>query len=405
VERANPFGIKTMDSLDSVIHHKPEELEWLLDAMFEQVVIGMAYVTPGGRLLRVNQRLSNMLGHPREELLNRTLLAMTHPEDEAIAHECYQRMLNGEFQTYALEIRYLRRDGSFIWVHQTTALLREPGGPPHYFIILFEDVTERRKLEEERVQLLAREQEARAAAQANEMALRRANQSMDEFFAIASHEMNSPITAIKGYIQLAEFRLHSGSLVGGLETLQQADYQCNRLSRLVGDLLDVSRARQGKMMMRFSPCDLIAIVQRTVEEQQVSAPERSIHLSLPALKAVPIVADADRIGQVLTNYLSNALRYSPQEAPVVVSLRVEAGKACVAVRDEGPGIPLEQQELIWERFHQVDLLNFSSGLGLGLYISKMIICQHQGSVSLESAPGLGSTFYFTLPLADASDVE
>jgi PAS domain S-box-containing protein len=394
-----------MDSLDSVIHNEPKELGWLLDAMFEQVVIGMAYVTPSGKLLRVNQRLSNMLGYPREEMLHRTLLAMTHPEDEAIAYEYYQRMLNGEFQTYALEIRYLRRDGSYIWLHQTTALLREPGGPPHYFIIIFEDVTERRKLEEERVQLLAREQEARAQAQANEMALRKVNQSMDEFFAIASHEMSNPITAIKGYIQLAEYRLRSGSLVEGLEILRQADYQCNRLSRLVGDLLDVSQARQGKMIMRFSPCDLATIVQRTVEEQQVSAPERSIRLSLPAHKAVPIVADADRIGQVLTNYLSNALRYSPQEAPVVVSLCVESGKARVTVHDEGPGIPFEQQELIWERFHQVDLFNFSSGLGLGLYISKMIIGMHQGSVGLESAPGLGSTFYFTLPLADTDNVE
>jgi PAS domain S-box-containing protein len=394
-----------MDSLDSAIHDAPKELEWLLDAMFEQVVIGMAYVMPDGRLLRANQRLSDMLGYPREELVGRTLLALTHPEDNAIARECYQRMLNGEFQTYALEIRYLHRDGSCIWLHQTAALLREPGGPPQYFIILFEDVTERRKLEEERVQLLAREQEARAQAQANETALRKANQSMDEFFAIASHEVSSPITAIKGYIQLAEYRLHSGSLIEGLESLRLADYQCNRLSRLVGDLLDISRARQGKLMMRFSPCDLTAIVQRAVEEQRVSAPEHSIRLSLPVLKAVPIVADADRIGQVLTNYLSNALRYSPQEAPIVVSLRVDDCEARVAVRDEGPGIPLEQQEFIWERFHQVDMLQFSGGLGLGLYISKMIISMHQGSVGLESAPGMGSTFYFTLPLADVSEVD
>ena len=116
-----------------------------------------------------------------------------------------------------------------------------------------------------------------------------------------------------------------------------------------------------------------------------------------------MVADADRIGQVVTNYLTNALKYSPVDRPIEVFLAIEGQMARVSVQDEGPGLSPAEQQAIWERFYQVERIKVQSGsgtgLGLGLYICQTIIEQHQGKVGVQSSPGEGSTFWFSLPLA------
>jgi len=124
---------------------------------------------------------------------------------------------------------------------------------------------------------------------------------------------------------------------------------------------------------------------------------------------VPVVADADRIGQVVTNYLTNALKYSAADRPVEVSLQLEEKMARVSVHDEGPGLSTEEQQHIWERFHQVDRIKVQSGssggLGLGLHICRTIVERHHGQVGVESIPGEGSTFWFTLPLVSDTSGE
>jgi len=258
----------------------------------------------------------------------------------------------------------------------------------------------------ERERLLREREESRA----NEIALRAANRRMDEFLGIACHELKTPLAAIKGNVQLAERRLQR--LTSDRKTqidrllpdlLENANRQTDRLDRLVSDLLDVSRIQVGKLEMRSEPCDLEPIVQETIQEQRMINPTRSILVEMPAEEAVPIEADAVRIGQVVANYLTNALKYSSVDKPVTVSLEMEGPVARVSVQDEGPGLPPAEQERIWERFHRVRGVEVQTGsgigLGLGLYISKTIITWHGGRVGVASTPGQGSTFWFTLPLA------
>jgi K+-sensing histidine kinase KdpD len=267
----------------------------------------------------------------------------------------------------------------------------------------------------------------REAARANALALQQANQRMDEFLSIASHELRTPLTAAKANVQIAGRQLDTllrdltseregdERVTRGIERartlLDRTDRQLDRQDRLVGDLLDVSRIQTGKLDIQPVPADLGAIVREAVREQRLAQPGRDITLALPPDDAPVIVeADADRIGQVVTNYLTNALKYSPESAPVAVWLERDdkegaRGVARVAVRDEGPGLEPEQQARIWERFHRVPGIEAQSagvGLGLGLYISKTIIERHGGAVGVESAPGQGSTFWFTLPLAGAT---
>ena len=230
---------------------------------------------------------------------------------------------------------------------------------------------------------------------------------------MVSHELRTPLTVILGLIELAlrhiELRPNSlapeaEELINQIErVLKRASGQVEIEVRLVEELLDVSRLEMHKFELSLQRENLVTIVQETVANQQQAAPTRDIELVLPPDELVLVIADAGRIGQALTNYLTNALKYAPVEQVVSVHLEVEASVARVSVRDQGPGLTPEQQLRVWERFYQAaapGLRGPDRGLGLGLAIAKAIVEQHQGQVGVESAPGRGSTFWFTLPLAD-----
>ena len=300
--------------------------------------------------------------------------------------------------------------------HLIGMLALDYGGAEHAYtteeIRLTEAVARLTGLTLERERLLRE----RAEAQANALALREANRQMDAFMGIASHELKTPLTTIRLHLQLMQRRLHQlqsqqstpvADLLQRLALFQdqftRTEYQTERLNRLVNDLLDVSRIQTGKLTIRAEPADLAAIITEAAAEQREANPDRALRLHLPEGQPVIISVDTERIMQVVTNYLTNALKYSSEEQPVDVGLEVEGAWARLWVRDQGPGLSLEQQGHLWERFYRAPGIEVQSGsgigLGLGLYISRTIIAQHQGQVGMQSAPDQGSTFWFTLPLS------
>jgi signal transduction histidine kinase/PAS domain-containing protein len=267
----------------------------------------------------------------------------------------------------------------------------------------------------ERERLLREAAEARASA----LALHEANRRMDEFLSIVSHELRTPVTVIKANLQVLTRRLARPESFGASSTAEligRTDRQVSRLIRLLDDLVDISRIRAGQLELRPEGINLAELVRDVIEGQRLAHPDRTIRLELsPAAEDAQVEADPDRIGQVLTNYLTNALKYSASHQPVVVSLRVEADQQLgegaeeqvrVSVHDRGPGIPPEEQMQVWALFHRVPGIEVVSGsgvgLGLGLHISKTIVERHGGEVGVESAPGEGSTFWFTLLLAESA---
>ncbi|MGE5334552.1 MAG: ATP-binding protein, partial [Nitrososphaerota archaeon] len=300
------------------------------------------------------------------------------------------------------------------------------GGPPHIFSederALSEAVAQLGAVALEREHLLRVSSEAKA----RELAAVDARRQMNDFLGIATHELRTPLTSVTANVQMALRLLASLSQLlpdddpvvtaaadelRGLPSLLQrcavllerTDRQMLRLNRLVGDLVDVSRIQAGKLELRPEACDLITIVREAVHEQRASWPQRTVALTLPRRASIAITADGDRIGQVVTNLLTNALKYSPDDAEVTVSVRTAAGGVRVDVRDQGPGISPAYQAHLWERFYRVPGIEQQSGsgvgLGLGLSICKTIVERHGGQVGVESAAGKGSTFWFSLPLS------
>jgi PAS domain S-box-containing protein len=257
----------------------------------------------------------------------------------------------------------------------------------------------------------------RANARANELALREANRRMDEFLGMTSHELKTPLTSIKGNTQLTVRQLRNSmqNMQRMQEMMVSTERQIRLLDRLVDDLLDISRTQSSQLQLSLAPCDLCTIVQDVVEEQRRVWPNRTINLTLPSEEKAPILADAGRINQVITNYLTNAYKYSFEDRPIdVIVQRKDDQQVRVSVKDQGTGLSREEQIYIWERFHRVhsseqddQTAGTHAGLGLGLYICKTIIEQHEGEVGVESESGVGSTFWFILPLlvGDALEAE
>ncbi|HEU5439116.1 MAG TPA: GAF domain-containing protein [Ktedonobacterales bacterium] len=260
----------------------------------------------------------------------------------------------------------------------------------------------------------------RARSEAHVLALHEAQATMDSFIGVAGHELKTPLTTAVASSQLAARRLQSLAaairaldapgaeslepLIAPLEKLiDRISAAAHRQGRLVDDLLDVSRIQSGRLELERQPLDLRQLVAEVVEEQRLHHPGRTVLLRLPGAE-VRVLADPDRIGQAVTNLLTNALKYSPSNASVTVQVRVQGNMAQVRVRDRGPGIPPDEQAYVWNRFHRVPGVEVQSGsgvgLGLGLYITHEIVERHEGETGVVSAPSRGSTFWFALPLAD-----
>ncbi len=299
------------------------------------------------------------------------------------------------------------------------ALSLDYGGVDHVYtpeeITLAAAVAQLAALALERDRLQKEREEAPAAA----LALSETNQRMDEFLSIASHELKTPLTSIRGNVQLSRRRIERARRESDMTTrlindalipldtlLQRTEAQIERQTRLIDDLLDLSRMQTGHLELQMTTLDLTTLVREEVDEQRLAWPERDLAIDLPA-GPVMVLADAGRIAQVLGNFISNAFKYSSTDNPVTVTLQVAANAATVLVRDTGPGVPLEEQQLIWERYRRGpgstardDAQVAGGGLGLGLYISRTLIEQHRGQVGMESTPGQGATFWFRLPFAE-----
>jgi signal transduction histidine kinase len=225
----------------------------------------------------------------------------------------------------------------------------------------------------------------------------------DEFLSLASHELRTPLTALQGNTELLARRLAGRDTSQDIrQLLTQSGRQIDRIATLIETLLDVSRIRSGTFVVEVEPVSLGSLVRQVVQMYQTTTqPPRVIDLTLPP--SPPIVqADAGRLEQVLVNLFDNAYKFSRPGTPVHVSVEMAEATASVAVRDEGIGIPVSEQDQIFSRFRRgTNIDQGIAGLGLGLYIADELVRAQGGHLTCRSVPGIGSTFTITLPKYDA----
>ncbi|HUG05464.1 MAG TPA: ATP-binding protein [Candidatus Limnocylindria bacterium] len=238
-----------------------------------------------------------------------------------------------------------------------------------------------------------------------------------QFLSMASHELRTPLTAVSGFMQIARRRMSRMAGADDIpqpwrdeakksdETLDMANRQAKKLARLIDELLDVSRLQQGRVEMRLTEIDLADVVREVAERMRLLSKSHEIETEITG--AAPIVADRDRIEQVLENLVGNAIKYSPDSSRIEFSLRVNGTNAVVSVRDEGIGVAPGEVEKIFGLFYRSPdpRADHVGGLGLGLYISREIVSQHHGRLWAERNAEAGTTFHVTLPLAHLSSRE
>ena len=258
--------------------------------------------------------------------------------------------------------------------------------------------------ERARLKALAAEQELQSYAdelEATNQKLEDANEMKDHFLSIASHELKTPITTIRGYAQLLMRRLpkqRDPEMEDIGTTLNKINDQTKRLTSLIDELMDVSSIRAGKVELHKRKSDLKDICHEVIEDQRLLS-GRTITLHEPE-ESLKMHVDRERLSQVFVNLIGNAIKYSPEESPIEVDISKQDSSALVEVCDSGKGIPRDQQERIFETFYRAPDAQTSAkrGLGLGLAIAKDIVERHEGRIWCESAPGQGSKFFVELPL-------
>jgi signal transduction histidine kinase len=228
-------------------------------------------------------------------------------------------------------------------------------------------------------------------------------QVKDQFLSIVSHELRTPLTTIKGYAQMLRRKVEDDPQ--SVRFADHIDSQVSRLSRLVDDLLDVTRFSRGEFELMPEDMDLRPVLEGVIARFRVVTPRHALRLELDG---GPLEGywDPDRLEQVMNNLVSNAIKYSPDGGDVVVSSRHEDGHLLITVRDQGVGISPQDQQQLFERFYRGSAEGQEvKGLGLGLYVTRRIVEAHGGAVGVRSQPGKGSEFYFTLPLVGQPAVQ
>jgi PAS domain S-box-containing protein len=318
---------------------------------------------------------------------------MVHPEDRERVRAAIYFAIEDR-QPYSTEMRVVRPDGEVVWIATNGQVIYDSQGRAVRMLGATVDITERKRAEAERVELLRREREARKAAET-------ANHMKDEFLATLSHELRTPLNAIIGWSDMLRSRKVEPSLIG--QALEVINRNAKFQARLVEDLLDVSRIITGKLQLEVRQVELLSTVNAAIDVVRPAAEAKGIRLEMEyESPAYEVIGDTTRLQQVVWNLLSNAIKFTPRGGKVDVKVQRVDSMVEIVVSDTGQGIKPEFLPYIFDRFSQADnsRTRSHSGLGLGLAIVRYLVELHGGEVEAHSAgEGQGASFTVRLSLA------
>lgn len=370
-----------------------------------------------------NRGAELMFGYTEDEIAGRHFSILVPDELKGRGElELIADSIEEEGYIRNFETERLTKDGQHVLVDLTRTLLRDKDGKVIGSAAILRDITAKKKAQEE-IQRLNRELEAKVARRTRELTaayreLRRRNRELEqanedlkeldrlksEFVSMVSHELRAPLTNINGCIELI---LQNGNDFNNQRTREMLKIigdQSARLTRLVLSILNVSRIEAGKIELNLRPLDISQVVTRVVKNMASRTASHEFGLSFGG--QVPrVLADADRTEEVLTNLLDNAIKYSPNGGMISIDVRQTGDGVVTSVADPGVGIPRSELDKVFEKFHRVDRSDAREtyGHGLGLYIAKRLVEAQGGTIWVRSTLGRGSTFSFSLPVANSEE--
>ncbi|MBU6423833.1 MAG: PAS domain S-box protein [Chloroflexi bacterium] len=386
---------RTVDDfgISRLLGHIRGSLERTFRELLEATPDAMVIVDQNGEIVLLNAQTERLFGWSREELLGgpvEVLIPARYTAHHRAHRASYFTDPRARPMGVGLELWGRRKDGSEFPVEISLGPLDTERGM--LVMSAIRDVSERRRADE-RAQLLIRERAARSA-------LEEALRARDEFLAVAAHELKTPVTGLAGFIELLLREMERTGAVDP-QRLRQAlgriGEQSRKLSTLVTQLLDLSRIQGGQLRLEASPTDLVALARQAIAAAGGGATPRSIELEAPS--ALTAEVDPQRFGQVLTSLLDNALKYTPPDGHIEVSVASQDMHALVTVTDHGGGIAGGQRDRLFDEFYRVDPRAPVGGTGLALLVSRQIVAQHAGTLVAEVPSEGGMRLVVRVPIA------
>jgi PAS domain S-box-containing protein len=349
-----------------------EASQFMLAAIVHSSEDAIVSKTLDGIITSWNKGAEELFGYPAEEAIGQSINLIIPNELRPEEAEIIRKLKRGE-RIKHFETTRVRKDGRRISVSLSISPMKDTKGVIVGAAKIARDITQQKELEQQK----------------------------DEFLGIVSHELKTPVTSVKAYAQVLRQKFIRQGDHKSAELLEKMDMQLNKLTALIGDLLDATKIEAGQMKFNEQSFNINTLVHEIVEEIQHTSHSHTIieMLSTPQV----ITGDRDRIGQVITNLLTNAIKYSPHADKVHVGTELDQNGVKIYVKDYGIGLPQKAKDKVFERFYRVEGENYKTiaGLGLGLYIAKEIIERHKGEMGVESEEGVGSTFWFQLPVNES----
>jgi len=355
--------------------------EALYRQTFELATTGIAHVDLAGRFMQVNRSLCEILGYSEKELIGRPVKEISHPEDRNLTDSQRMRVRSGEKPSVRFEKRYIRKNGAIVWVGLSVALACDPSGTPQYEIALFDDITERKKAE--------------AALREAHEELKRSNGELEQFAYVASHDLQEPLRMVSSYTQLL-MRRYGDKLDGDAKEFTAFIVDgATRMKQLIEDLLAYSRV--GTRDRNFKPAEAESSLRRALTNLRAAIQDSGAAVTQDKLPTIP--CDEVQLAQLFQNLIGNALKFrKPDAAPAVhVGAADQGAEWEFTVRDNGIGIEPQYFERIFMVFQRLHDKGEYPGTGIGLAIVKKVVERHGGRIWVQSQPGAGTTFHFTMP--------
>jgi PAS domain S-box-containing protein len=389
----NPPSESNQQSALKVLLRGDERFRLLVESAQDYAIF---FMDVEGRVVDWNIGAERILGYTEEEIIGQLGAIIFTPEDreqKAPEREVEKARTEGRAEN---ERWHVRKDGSRFWGSGINMPLRDESGNLLGYAKVMRDFTARRQADQEKAELLQREQDAKKEAEA-------AKRAKDHFIAVAAHELRSPMTSVLGWVDLLlKGGLDAETQQGALEAIRRNAHSQNQI---ISDLLDASRITSGRIHLETAPLDLLSLVTTAIEDVRPTAEGKSIQIDLVVNTGIePVLGDANRLHQVMLNLLGNAVKFTPEGGHIEVRLERQGEQNLIQVKDTGIGISPEFLPHIFDPYQQSSRSSSREhkGLGLGLSIVRQLVTMHGGSVRAESdGEGRGATFTVRLPIHPA----